>query len=281
MAEIVGGIGTSHIPGIGAAIDRDKTQEPLWKNLFDHYEPVREWLQELAPDVAIVVYNDHASAFSMQLIPTFALGVADRFLPADEGYGRRQVPTAAGSPELAWHLAERLILDGFDLTIANELDIDHGCTVPLSIGCGKPDQWPFAVIPLCVNVIQYPPPTGKRCHDLGAGIRRALSSWDGDERVVVFGTGGMSHQLQGERAGLVNADFDTAFLDGLTADPGQIAAIDHPTYLRDAGSEGIELVMWMVMRGALGDDVTETYRHYQVAAASNTAAGLIVLEPSG
>lgn len=280
MAEIVGGIGTSHIPGIGAAVDHGKTQEPIWKNLFDHYTPAREWLADVAPDVAIVVFNDHASAFSMKLIPTFAIGVADQFQPADEGYGPRQVPAATGAPDLAWHLTEALILDGFDMTIANEMDIDHGCTVPLSIGCDKPDEWPFAVIPVCVNVIQYPPPTGARCLALGQAIGRAVASWEGDERVVVFGTGGMSHQLQGERAGLVNAEFDTAFLDGLTQDPEGIAAIQHVEYLREAGSEGIELVMWMVMRGALGDTATERYRHYQVAAASNTAAGLIVLEPS-
>lgn len=278
MARIVGGIGTSHVPAIGAAVDHDKTQEPYWKPLFDGYGPAREWTSKTKPDVVLLVYNDHASAFSLRLVPTFAIGVADRFEPADEGYGARQVPVVNGHPELAWHVAESLILDGFDMAIANELPVDHGCTVPLSIACGKVDAWPIRVIPICVNVIQYPPPTGQRCYSLGQAIRRAVEAFDDGIRVAVFGTGGMSHQLQGERAGLINSPFDTRFLDDLTADPARLAGLTHVEYLREAGSEGIELVMWLVMRGALPTEVREVYRHYHVPA-SNTAAGLIILEP--
>jgi protocatechuate 4,5-dioxygenase beta chain len=229
------------------------------------------------PDVAIVVYNDHASAFGLDLIPTFTLGVADEFQPADEGYGPRKVPTAVGDPDLAWHLAESLILDEFDMTIANEMSIDHGCTVPLSIVFDKPEQWPCKIIPLCVNVIQYPPPTGNRCFNLGKAIRKAVEAYDKDIKVAIFGTGGMSHQLQGERAGLVNPEFDNSFLDRLTTDPVSLTKIQHIEYMREAGSEGIELVMWLIMRGAMGDDATETYKFYHVPA-SNTGAGLIVLE---
>ena len=276
MARIVAGFATSHVPAIGAAIDNGRTQEPYWKPLFDGYEPVREWLAALQPDVVIVIYNDHATSFSFRLIPTFTLGVAEQFEPADEGYGRRKVPTAQGHPELAWHIVESLILDEFDLTIANELDVDHGLTVPLSIACGQPSEWPFRVIPLAVNVIQYPPPTGRRCLALGRAIRRAVTSFPEDLRVVVFGTGGMSHQLQGERAGLTNPEFDSAFLRRLIADPDAQAAVPHLDYLREAGSEGIELVMWLAMRGALGDDVREVYR-YDHSPASNTAAGVLVL----
>jgi protocatechuate 4,5-dioxygenase beta chain len=277
MARIIGGIGTSHVPAIGAAMDNGNTGTDYWKPLFAGYEPARKWLAEAKPDVAIVVYNDHASAFSLQLISTFLIGVAPEFPPADEGYGPRMVPAVEGHPELAWHLAESLILDEFDMSIANEMPVDHGLTVPLSITCGQPDQWPMKVVPLAVNVVQYPPPTGKRCYKLGQAIRRAVESFDEDLTLVIYGTGGMSHQLQGERAGLVNAEFDGAFLDDLTGDVDRLVEIPHTEYLREAGSEGIELIMWLIMRGALGADAREVYRHYHVPA-SNTGAGLIVLE---
>lgn len=277
MATLIGGVGTSHVPAIGAAVDHSKTALPYWKPLFEGYEPARIWMRDKAPDVVILIYNDHASAFGLNLIPTFAIGVGDEFQPHDEGYGPRRVPVVEGHPELAWHLAEALILDGFDMTIANEITVDHGLTVPLSIMTGQPDKWPCKVIPLCVNVIQYPPPTGRRCFDLGKAIRRALDTFDAEIDVAIFGTGGMSHQLQGERAGLINRDFDTMFLDELTHDPEALADISHGRYIREAGSEGVELVMWMIMRGALNQSAREVYRHYHVPA-SNTAAGLIILE---
>lgn len=277
MAKIIAGVGTSHVPAIGAAIDHHRTGEPYWQPLFAGYERARAWMAETQPDVVIVIFNDHASAFSFELIPTFALGVAEEFPPADEGFGPRQVPVVQGHPELAWHLAESLILDEFDLTIANEMPVDHGLTVPLSIMCDQPAVWPCHVIPLAVNVIQYPPPTGARCYKLGKAIRKAVEAFDQELRVAIIGTGGMSHQLQGERAGLINRAFDTAFLDGLTSAPEGLARLPHTAYLREAGSEGVELVMWLIMRGALNDAVTEIHRHYHVPA-SNTAAGLIILE---
>jgi protocatechuate 4,5-dioxygenase beta chain len=279
MAKIVGGVGTSHVPAIGAALDNGIAGNEYWAPLFDGYETARNWMAELKPDVAIVVFNDHASAFSLKLIPTFLIGVADEFPPADEGYGPRQVPVVQGHPELAWHLAENLILNEFDMAIANEMPVDHGLTVPLSIMCGQPAAWPCPVIPLCVNVIQYPPPTGKRCFDLGTAIGNIVQSYDEDLRVVIFGTGGMSHQLQGERAGVINSEFDVNFLDGLTADPISLTQKPHVEYIREAGSEGVELVMWLVMRGAVGASAREVYRHYHVPA-SNTGAGLIILEPT-
>ncbi len=277
MARIVAGIGCSHVPAIGVAIDKGMTGTPYWEPLFKGYGPAREWLAKLKPDVAIVVYNDHASAFSLEVIPTFLIGVADEFPIADEGFGPRPVPVVKGHPKLAWHLAESLILNEFDMTIANQMPVDHGLTVPLSVTCGQPQEWPFPVIPLCVNVVQYPPPTGARCFKLGQAIRKAVASFDEDLKVVIYGTGGMSHQLQGERAGLINREFDTAFLDRLTTDPQALSRLPHTEYMREAGSEGIELVMWHVMRGALNDDVREVYRHYHVPA-SNTAAALVVLE---
>ncbi len=277
MARIVAGVATSHVPAIGAALDNGKADEAYWQPVFAGYEPSKAWIADLKPDVVILVYNDHASAFSLEMIPTFAIGCAAEFAPADEGWGPRPVPTVIGHPELAWHIAQSAILDEFDMTIVNRMDVDHGLTVPLSLMFGQPDAWPCPVIPIAVNVVQYPPPTGNRCFNLGKAIRRAVESFDKDLKVVIFGTGGMSHQLQGPRAGLINRTFDEKFLDDLTADPKGLAAKPHIEYLREAGSEGIELVMWLVMRGALDDAVDEVHRFYHVPA-SNTAVGHIILE---
>lgn len=277
MAKVIGGVGTSHVPAIGAAVDGGKTQEPYWKPVFDGMQAARDWIARTKPDVCIVVYNDHASCFSLALTPTFALGVAERYQPHDEGYGPRPVPVVQGAPELSWHLAESLILDEFDITVVAEMTVDHGLTVPLSVLFGQPTSWPCQVIPLCVNVIQYPPPTGRRCLKLGQAIRKAIEAYPADVRVAVIGTGGLSHQLQGERAGLINAEFNNAWLDDFVAAPEQVAQKDHLELLREAGSEGLECVMWLVMRGALQAEVDVVHRFYHVPA-SNTAYGLLVLE---
>jgi protocatechuate 4,5-dioxygenase beta chain len=277
MATIVAGVTTSHVPAIGAALDQGKTAEPYWAPLFAGYEFSRRWIAEQKPDVVILVYNDHASAFSLEIIPTFAIGCADSFAPADEGWGPRPVPVVEGHPALAWHVAQSTILDEFDMTIVNRMDVDHGLTVPLSLMFGQPAKWPCRVIPLAVNVVQYPPPTGNRCYQLGKAIARAVASFDEDLKVMVWGTGGMSHQLQGPRAGLINREFDTAFMDRLVADPEGLARVPHVDYVREAGSEGIELVMWLIMRGALDPRAREVYRFYHVPA-SNTAVGHMILE---
>ena len=277
MARIVAGVTTSHVPAIGAALDLGKTQEPYWQPVFKGYEFSKRWIAEQKPDVVILVYNDHASAFSLELIPTFAIGCAESFAPADEGWGPRPVPVVQGHPELAWHIAQSTILDEFDMTIVNRMDVDHGLTVPLSLMFGQPSAWPCRIIPLAVNVVQYPPPTGNRCYNLGKAIRKAVESFDADLRVMVWGTGGMSHQLQGTRAGLINREFDTRFLDRLTSDPESLARLPHLEYVREAGSEGIELVMWLIMRGALDVNAREVYRFYHVPA-SNTAVGHLILE---
>ena len=281
MAEILYGVASSHVPAIGAAIDNGKEDTAYWKPLFEGYEGARKWIADADPDVLILAYNDHANAFDLDLIPTFAIGVAKQFPIADEGYGPRPVPPVVGHPELAWHLAESLILDEFDMTICNHMPVDHGLTVPLSILYGQPEHWPAKVIPLAVNVVQYPPPTARRCYALGQAIRRAVESYPDDEdlKIAVLGTGGMSHQLQGERAGFINTPFDTDFLDRLADDGEGLTKITHTELLRDAGSEGIELVMWLIMRGALSRQVREVHRHYHVPA-SNTAAGLIIFEGS-
>jgi protocatechuate 4,5-dioxygenase beta chain len=277
MAKIVAGIGTSHTPAIGAAVDNGRTAEPYWTPLFAGYEPSKRWMAELAPDVAIVVYNDHVNAFDFKIIPTFALGCAAEFPIADEGWGPRPVPPVVGYPELAAHMVQSLVLDEFDMTIVNEMQLDHGLTVPLTLLYGQPNAWPVRVIPLAVNVVQYPAPTGHRCYALGKAIKEAVESWHEDLKVVIFGTGGMSHQIQGPRAGLINTKFDTEFLDSLADEPERLADIQPLTYLRDAGAEAIELVMWLIMRGALGPRAREVRRFYHVPASS-TAVGHIVLE---
>jgi protocatechuate 4,5-dioxygenase beta chain len=276
VAKIIAGIASSHVPAIGAAIDLGKTEEPYWKRVFSGFEFSKKWLAEQKPDVAIVVYNDHASAFSVELIPTFALGCAAEFPPADEGWGPRPVPVVKGHPQLASHIAQSVILDEFDLTIVNKMEVDHGLTVPLNLVCGTPKEWPFPVVPLAVNVVMFPPPTGHRCYMLGKAIRKAVESYPEDLRVVIFGTGGMSHQISGPRAGLINSKFDKAFLDNLARNPAKVARIPHVEYMREAGAEGIEMVMWLIMRGALDDKVDEVYRFYTVPA-SNTAVGHIIL----
>lgn len=278
MARITAGLTTSHVPAIGAAVDHGRTGEDYWRPMFAGYDWTKAWIEEEKPDVVILVYNDHAVAFSLAMIPTFALGCAASFTPADEGYGPRPVPVVQGHPELAAHLAQSLILDEFDLTLMNELDVDHGLTVPLSLVFGTPEEWPVKVIPLAVNVVQYPPPTGHRCLELGKAIRRAVASYGEDLKVQVWGTGGMSHQLQGPRAGLINKEFDDDFLDRIVSDPEGLARMPHIDYLREAGSEGVELVMWLIMRGAMGDDVEQLHRFYHVPA-SNTAVGHLVVRP--
>jgi protocatechuate 4,5-dioxygenase beta chain len=277
MAKIIAGVGTSHTPAIGAAVDKGITGEPYWAPVFKGYEPAKKWMAETKPDVVIMVYNDHVNAFDFKIIPTFGLGCADEFKIADEGWGARPVPPIKGHPELASHMIQSLVLDEFDMTIVNEMQVDHGLTTPMSVMFGQVKEWPCRVIPLAVNVIQYPAPTGHRCFMLGKAIRKAVETFDEDLKVVIFGTGGMSHQIQGPRAGLVNREFDTAFLDGLSRDPERLAQIPPLEYLVEAGAEAIELVMWLIMRGALGEKAKEVYRFYHVPASS-TAVGNIILE---
>jgi protocatechuate 4,5-dioxygenase beta chain len=277
MAKIVAGVLTSHVPAIGAALDLGKTSEPYWQRVFGGYEKSKEWIAKVKPDVCIVVFNDHATAFSVDVVPTFALGCASEFQPADEGWGPRPVPVVKGHPELAAHIAQSVIQDDFDLTVVNKMEVDHGLTVPLSLMFGQPKEWPCKIIPLAVNVVLFPPPSGKRCFNLGKAIRKAVESFPEDLRVVIFGTGGMSHQISGPRAGLINSAFDNAFLDSLMGDASKAVGIRHIEYMREAGAEGIEMVMWLVARGALDEEVKPVHRFYTVPA-SNTAVGHMILE---
>jgi protocatechuate 4,5-dioxygenase beta chain len=288
MASITASVYTSHVPAIGAALDHGRNHEPYWQPLFAGYEFSKCWLRDNTPDVIVLVFNDHATAFSLEMIPTFAIGTAAHYAIADEGWGPRPVPPVVGHPQLAGHIAQSVIQEDFDLTIVNRMDVDHGLTVPLSLMCGQPEAWPCPVIPFAVNVVQYPVPSGRRCFNLGRAMARAVASFDEPLKVQIWGTGGMSHQLQGPRAGLINREFDTAFLDRLIAQPDALSAMPHIDYVREAGSEGIELVMWLIARGAMNDvadgaggggvNAPRVVRRFYHVPASNTAVGHLILE---
>jgi protocatechuate 4,5-dioxygenase beta chain len=285
MARITASVYTSHVPAIGAALDHHRNGEPYWQPVFEGYRFAREWIAARLPDVVVLVYNDHATAFGPELVPTFALGTAAEFPIADEGFGPRPVPPVQGHPELAAHIAQSLIEDDFDLTLANRLPVDHGLTVPLSLMFGAQPasgQWPVRVIPLAVNVVQYPVPSGARCLALGRALHRAVHGFPAALDVQVWGTGGMSHQLQGRRAGLINRAWDQQFLDRLIAEPEALAAVPTVDYVREAGSEGVELVMWLVARGAMSDlaggPPPRALRRFYHVPASNTAVGHLILE---
>jgi len=278
VAKLVAGVATSHVPAIGAAIDLGKQQEPYWQPLFTGYEPSKKWMRKNTPDVILLVYNDHATAFSLKMIPTLAIGCAAEFNPADEGWGPRPVPKVVGHPELAAHIAHSVIQDDFDLTIVNEMEVDHGLTVPLSLLFGQPMAWPCPVIPFLVNVVQYPVPSGARCFNLGRAIGKAIALYDQPIKVQVWGTGGMSHQLQGPRAGLINCAWDTSFLEELINDPKSLARKPHIEYITEAGSEAIELVMWLIARGAMSEQAPKVVHRFYHVPASNTAVGHLILK---
>ena len=278
MARITASVYCSHVPAIGAAIDHGKTAEPYWKPLFAGFEFSKKWIKENLPDVIFLVYNDHANAFSLDIVPTFAIGCAAEFPVADEGWGPRPVPKVIGHPELATHIAQSVIQDDFDLTIVNKMEVDHGLTVPLNLMFGSPEAWPCRVIPFPVNVVLYPVPSGRRCLALGRALRKAIASYDERLKVQVWGTGGMSHQLQGPRAGLINRKWDNEFLDRLIADPEAQAQVPHIEYVREAGSEGIELVMWLIARGAMSDKPPKVVHRFYHVPGSNTAIGNLILE---
>jgi protocatechuate 4,5-dioxygenase beta chain len=278
MGRIVGGIGLSHVPSIGPVVDRGRTEEPAWKPLFDAYVPVREWLARIKPDVAIVVYNDHGADFTFDKYPTFALGVAERYAIGDEGFGTRPLPQVIGDAELSTHLAQALIYEHeFDLTLCQELAVEHGFLVPMNLCFPHAGNlWPVRAIPLAVNVIQHPLPTARRCYRLGQALRAAVETFPEDLKIVVMGTGGMSHQLQGKRFGFMNEKFDQWFLDQLEADPERLARLTHQEIMEQAGAEAVELIMWLTMRGAVSPQARRVHRNYY--APMTTGMGLLTFE---
>ncbi|GLU34162.1 gallate dioxygenase [Trinickia caryophylli] len=276
MARIIGGIGTSHVPAIGLAYDRGRQTDPAWVPLFEGYEPVAQWLAHAKPDVLLMFYNDHANSFFFDCYPTFALGVSPTHEFADEGAGPRPLPPIAGHTELAAHLAECLVNDEFDLTVFQEKPLDHGCNSPLPLLWPHDHGWPGALVPFEINVLQYPLPTAARCFKLGQALRRAIASFPEDLKVVVVGTGGLSHQVHGERSGFNDEQWDTTFLELIANDPETLARMTHADYVRRGGAEGVEVIMWLAMRGALGARVREVHRNYYLA--TSTAMAVTVYE---
>ena len=275
MARIVGGIGSSHAPSIAQAWDKGQQSDPLWAPLFDGYKPVKHWLADLRPDLMIVVYNDHMNRFFFDAYPTFALGVADTFPQADEGWGKRDLPDLPGDSAFGWHLARSLVEDEFDPTICQEMAVDHGILSVLPMLTDA--RWPAPIIPIAVNVIQHPLPTARRLRRLGGAIRHAVETFPEDRRVVVIGTGGLSHQLHGERFGMVSPEWDSRYLDLLESDPEQLAALSHHDYMERGGAESVEMILWLAMRAALGARVRRVHRNYH--APLITGYGLLALEP--
>lgn len=276
MANIVGGITTSHVPAIGSAIHKGLQNEPYWKPFFDGFPPVRHWLAEVKPDVAIVFYNDHGLNFFLDKMPTFAVGAAAEYRNADEGWGIPTLAPIPGQPALSWHIIESLVNEEFDPVTCQEMLVDHACTLPLAL-LWPDQQWPVKVIPVCINTVQAPLPSAKRCYKLGQAVGRAVQSWQGNERVVMIGTGGLSHQLDGERAGFINKPFDLAFMRSLIEDPTWATQYNSAELVEKAGTQGIELLMWLATRAALPGKVTQLHTNYHIPI-SNTAAGLMLMQ---
>jgi protocatechuate 4,5-dioxygenase beta chain len=274
MATVIGGIGTSHAPTIGVAWDRGQQKEPLWAPLFDGYVPARRWLDEMRPDLFLIVYNDHVNQFFFDAYPTFALGVGAVHAQADEGWGKRKLPDLPGDPDFAWHLARSLVNDEFDPTICQEMALDHGVLSFLPLLTDT--DWKVPVVPLAVNVIQHPIPTPRRLFRLGSALRRAIESYPKDRRIVVFGTGGLTHQLHGTKFGTKNTAWDNEFLDRLETGPAELSELSTQDYMERGGTEGVEMIMWLAMRGALGGNVKRVHRNY--TAPFTTGYGLLVLE---
>ena len=279
MAKIVGGIGSSHVPSIGKAYDMGQQDEADWKPLFDAYKPVQQWLAALKPDIAIVVYNDHGGSLFFDKYPTFAIGAADSYGIADEGWGTRPLPPMKGDAAFSWHLCEELVYNEFDITVCQELEVEHGFLVPMHMCFPHDPDWPVAAVPVAVNVIQHPLPTALRCYKLGQAIRRAVEACERDLRVVILGTGGLSHQLNGTRFGHINPDWDQDFLDKIEADPLILTKLTHQEIMEQAGAEAVEMIMWLTMRGALSENITRVHRNYDAPMA--TGMGLIAFEDAG
>jgi protocatechuate 4,5-dioxygenase beta chain len=277
MATLVGGITTSHVPAIGRAIARDLQGDPYFKPFFDGFPPVHAWLDRVKPDVAVVLYNDHGLNFFLDKMPTFAVGAASEYRNADEGWGIPVVPPFRGELDLSWHLIESLIGEDFDLTTCQEMLVDHAFTLPMALLWPGRAAWPVTTVPVCINTVQFPLPSARRCWQLGQAIGRAIQSWDTDKRVVVVGTGGLSHQLDGERAGFINKDFDLKFMDSLVDDPTWATRYSITDLVELTGTQGVELLMWLATRGTLSAAVRKVHANYHIPI-SNTAAGLMVLE---
>ena len=276
MSTIVGGVATSHVPAIGGAIAKGLQQDPYWKPFFDAYVPTRAWVDQVRPDVVVMFYNDHGLNFFLDKMPTFAVGAAPGYMSADEGWGLPVLRPFPGDPDLSWHIIEQLVAEEFDVTTCQEMKVDHGFVIPMGL-LWPGDQRPVRALPIAINTVQHPLPSPARCYKLGQAVGRALLSYRKDLNVLVMGTGGLSHQLDGKRAGFINRPFDLFSMETLIRNPKALTGYSTLDLVELAGSQGVEFLMWMAMRGALGESVSEVLRNYH-APISNTASALLVLE---
>jgi protocatechuate 4,5-dioxygenase beta chain len=278
MAKIVGSITTSHIPSIGNAISKGIQEDPYWKHFFDGYDEVHQWLDRVKPDVAVMIFNDHGLNFFLDNLPTFAVGAAPEYRSEDEGWGLPTFPPYLGKPEFSWHIIESLVEDEFDIATCQEMVVDHAFINPLRLLWPDQDPPPIATVPISVNTVQHPLPKPSRCYDFGKAIGRAIDSYeDEDLKVVLIGTGGMSHQLDGRRAGFINKDFDMMCMEKLVDDPEALAKYSIDEIIKLAGTQGAEIINWLIPRAALTGTVSKVHSNYHIPI-SNTAAGVLLLE---
>jgi protocatechuate 4,5-dioxygenase beta chain len=277
MARIIGGVGTTHVPSIGKAIADHKENDPYWKPFFSGFDFVHQWLGKTRPDVAVVFYNDHGLNFFLDKMPTFAVGAASEYRNEDEGWGIPVSRAVAGDPELSWHVINTLVADEFDITMCQDMLVDHAVTIPLSLMWPGGQACPVKIVPISINTVQHPLPSVRRCLNLGRSVGRALESYKKDINVLVVGTGGLSHQLDGERAGFINKAFDQLCMDKLASDPEALTRYTIPQWVEQSGAQGVEFLNWMAMRGALTGQVTQAHRNYHIPI-SNTAAATMVLD---
>lgn len=277
MARLVGAIGSSHAPSIAFAYDQQHGDRPEWKAFFEAYGPVRQWLQAVRADTLIFIYNDHLNNFRFDNYPSFALGTGALHPVFGEGQVPRQLPPVPGHSDLAWHVARSLLADEFDPSLCLEMALDHGVMSVLPLLA--PPPWPVKVIPLAVNVVLDPMPTPRRCWKLGQALARAVASAPGYERVVVVATGGLSHQLHGPSFGVTNPAWDQRFMDLLESDPETLAGITHAELIERGGAESVEMMVWLAMRGSLGQAPLRRIQRYYDAPRL-TGYGLLALEPA-
>jgi len=279
MASIIGGIGSTHVPSIGKAIADKKQNDPYWKPFYMGFDYVHDWLTREKPDVAVIFYNDHGLNFFLDKLPTFAVGAAAEYRSEDEGWGIPVARAVRGDPALSWHLINALVADEFDVTMCQEMLIDHAVTIPMTLMWPN-EKWPVRIVPVAINTVQHPLPSLARCLKLGRSIGRALGSYPADLRIMVVGTGGLSHQLDGKRAGFINKEFDQLCLDKIVNEPEALASYSIRDWVDASGAQGVEFLNWMAMRGALTGRVSQLHRNYHIPI-SNTAAATVVLENAG
>ncbi len=276
MAKIIGGLAVSHTPTIGFAVDHNKQEESAWAPIFESFAPMQKWLDEKKPDVLVYIFNDHVTSFFFDHYSAFTLGIDEQYEVADEGGGPRDLPTVKGHAALSQHIGASLMADEFDMSFFQDKPLDHGLFSPLSALLPHEGGWPTQIVPLQIGVLQFPIPTARRCYKLGQALRRAIESFPEDLNVAIVATGGVSHQVHGERCGFNNPDWDEQFVDMIVNDPERLTEMTLAEFATLGGMEGAEVIMWLVMRGALSANVKKLHQAYYLP--SMTGIATLILE---